>query len=56
MAASQAEKLSDEELIGAVDGLLADEALRSSLDALGDRIRDIRGSTRAADLIESASR
>jgi MGT family glycosyltransferase len=43
---------SDEELVGAVDGLLADEALRSSLDALGDRIRDIGGSHRAADLIE----
>jgi UDP:flavonoid glycosyltransferase YjiC (YdhE family) len=47
---------SDEELVGAVDGLLTDEALRSSLDALGDRIRDIRGSTRAADLIEDLGR
>ena len=44
---------SDDELIGAVDGLLADETLRSNLDALGDRIRDQKGTQRAADLIES---
>ncbi|HUF59099.1 MAG TPA: glycosyltransferase [Actinomycetota bacterium] len=43
---------SDDELIGAVDGLLADETLRSNLDELGDRIRDQKGVKRAADLIE----
>jgi MGT family glycosyltransferase len=46
----------DEELIGAVDGLLADETLRSSLDALGDRIRDLHGARVAADLIEDVGR
>jgi MGT family glycosyltransferase len=47
---------SDEELIGAVDGLLADEMLRSNLDALGDRIRDQEGVRVAADLIENVGR
>jgi MGT family glycosyltransferase len=47
---------SDEELIGAVDGLLADEALRSDLDVLGDRIRDQKGARKAADLIEDVGR
>jgi UDP:flavonoid glycosyltransferase YjiC (YdhE family) len=46
----------DEELIGAVDGLLADEVLRSSLDALGERIRDVHGVRVAADLIEDVGR
>jgi UDP:flavonoid glycosyltransferase YjiC (YdhE family) len=43
---------SDDELTAAVDGLLDDDALRSSLNALGERIRDTRGTSRAADLIE----
>jgi len=43
---------SDDELIGAVDGLLADETLRSNLGELGDRIRDQKGVRKAADLIE----
>jgi MGT family glycosyltransferase len=47
---------SDEELIGAVDGLLADEALRSDLDVLGERIRDQEGTRVAADLIENVGR
>jgi MGT family glycosyltransferase len=47
---------SDDELIGAVDGLLADETLRSNLDALGERIRDQKGVRRAADLIEEVGR
>jgi UDP:flavonoid glycosyltransferase YjiC (YdhE family) len=42
----------DRELIEAVDGLLADEVLRSSLDGLGERIRDQEGAKMAADLIE----
>ena len=47
---------SDDELIGAVDGLLADETLRSNLDELGDRIQDQKGVKRAADLIEEVGR
>jgi MGT family glycosyltransferase len=47
---------SDEELIDAVDGLLADEALRSDLDVLGERIRDQEGTRVAADLIENVGR
>jgi MGT family glycosyltransferase len=46
----------DDELIAAVDGLLADETLRSSLDALGERIRDLHGVRVAADLIEDVGR
>jgi UDP:flavonoid glycosyltransferase YjiC (YdhE family) len=42
----------DEELTTAIDGLLEDEVLRASLDALGDRIRDTEGTERAAGLIE----
>jgi MGT family glycosyltransferase len=47
---------SDEELTDAVDGLLADEALRSDLDVLGERIRDQEGTRVAADLIENVGR
>jgi MGT family glycosyltransferase len=47
---------SDDELIGAVDGLLADETLRSNLGALGERIRDRKGVREAADLIEEVGR
>ncbi len=43
---------SDDELTGAVDGLLDDETTRSNLDALGERIRDQKGVRKAADLIE----
>ncbi len=46
----------DDELIGAVDGLLADDALRSDLDVLGERIRDQEGTRVAADLIEDIAR
>jgi UDP:flavonoid glycosyltransferase YjiC (YdhE family) len=46
----------DDELIGAVDGLIADEVLRSSLDGLGERIRDQEGTKVAADLIEDLGR
>jgi MGT family glycosyltransferase len=46
----------DDELIDAVDGLLADETLRSNLDELGNRIRDQKGVRRAADLIEEVGR
>jgi MGT family glycosyltransferase len=47
---------SDDELIGAVNGLLADETLRSNLDVLGERIRDQEGTRMAADLIEDVGR
>ena len=46
----------DEELTTAVDGLLQDDVLRTSLDALGQRIRDAEGVERAADLIEDVGR
>jgi MGT family glycosyltransferase len=46
----------DQELTGAVDGLLNDEALRSDLDVLGERIRDQEGIRTAADLIEDVAR
>jgi MGT family glycosyltransferase len=41
-----------EELRGAVDRLLADEALASRLGAVSGRLRSVPGTTRAADLIE----
>jgi MGT family glycosyltransferase len=47
---------SDDDLTGAVDGLLADETLRSNLEVLGERIRDQEGSREAADLIEDVGR
>jgi MGT family glycosyltransferase len=46
----------DEELTTAVDGLLEDEVLRASLDALGERIRRTEGTERAAELIEDVGR
>jgi MGT family glycosyltransferase len=47
---------SDDDLTGAVDGLLADETLRSNLEVLGERIRDQQGTRVAADLIEDVGR
>jgi UDP:flavonoid glycosyltransferase YjiC (YdhE family) len=47
---------SDENLTGAVDGLLADETLRSNMEVLGERIRDQEGTRVAADLIEDVGR
>jgi MGT family glycosyltransferase len=47
---------SDDDLTGAVDGLLADETLRSNLEVLGERIRDQEGTRVAADLIEDVGR
>ena len=46
----------DEELTTAIDGLLDDQVLRASLDALGERIRGTEGTRRAADLIEDLGR
>ncbi|HEY9522384.1 MAG TPA: nucleotide disphospho-sugar-binding domain-containing protein [Thermopolyspora sp.] len=44
----------DEELLGALDGLLGDTALRIRLTAAGEEIRGRDGLRRAADLIETA--
>ena len=42
----------DEDLLGAIDGLLADRVLRSRLAAVSARMRSASGTVRAADLIE----
>jgi len=47
---------SDDELIAAVDGLLADGARRERMDALGRRIRARDGLRRGAGVIESVAR
>jgi len=46
----------DEELTTAIDGLLEDEVLRASLDALGGLIRGTDGVGLAADLLEDLGR
>jgi UDP:flavonoid glycosyltransferase YjiC (YdhE family) len=46
----------DEELHGALDGLLGDEGLRAKLAEAGAEIRRRDGVRRAADLIERAAR
>jgi UDP:flavonoid glycosyltransferase YjiC (YdhE family) len=46
----------DEELTGAIDGLLADTALRRRMEMDGRRIRSISGTTVAADRIEAVGR
>ncbi len=46
----------DQELIGAVDALLADRAQRSRMAALGERIRNRDGLRRGADIIEEVAR
>jgi MGT family glycosyltransferase len=43
-----------EELTGALDRLLADDALAERLRAASERLRGARGTERAADLIEAA--
>jgi MGT family glycosyltransferase len=45
-----------DELVGAVDRLLDDEALRAKLDSIGARIRSVPGTVKAADLIERLAR
>jgi MGT family glycosyltransferase len=42
----------DEELTGAIDALVADEALAARLAAMSSRIKSTSGTVRAADLIE----
>jgi UDP:flavonoid glycosyltransferase YjiC (YdhE family) len=49
-------EFTDDELTGAVDGLLADRALRARLDEIGEAIRGRRGKERAADVIEEVGR
>jgi MGT family glycosyltransferase len=43
-----------DELVGAIDGLLADEALAGRLGSISKRLQAFEGTKRAADLIESA--
>jgi MGT family glycosyltransferase len=47
---------SDQELVGAVDGLLSDRDLRDRMTQIGAAIRGRRGKQRAADVIESIGR
>jgi UDP:flavonoid glycosyltransferase YjiC (YdhE family) len=42
----------DEELTGAIDALLSDEALAARLATMSARIKSTSGTVRAADLIE----
>jgi UDP:flavonoid glycosyltransferase YjiC (YdhE family) len=42
----------DEELTGAIDELLADQALAARLEAMSRRIKSTSGTVHAADLIE----
>jgi UDP:flavonoid glycosyltransferase YjiC (YdhE family) len=49
-------RFTDDELIGAIRQLLADDAVRDRLTAAGERIRATDGVARAADLIEQAAR
>ena len=45
-------RFDDDELHGAIERLLADSALRSRVDRLGEAIRGRSGTSRAADLLE----
>jgi MGT family glycosyltransferase len=49
-------EVSGPELLGAVDGLLADRARRDRLQRMSAKIRSRRGTQRAADLIEQLAR
>ena len=46
----------DGELLGAIDELLADEALHERMAAMSIRIKGTSGTVRAADLIEAVAR
>ena len=46
----------DDELLGAVDRLLADEALRGRMAAIASRVQAAPGTVKAADLIERLAR
>ena len=45
-----------EELVGAIDGLLADDGARRRVQEIGSRLRAAAGRIRAADLIEAVAR
>jgi UDP:flavonoid glycosyltransferase YjiC (YdhE family) len=49
-------EVSGPELLGAVDGLLADRATRDRLQRMSAKIRSRQGTQRAADLIEQLAR
>jgi UDP:flavonoid glycosyltransferase YjiC (YdhE family) len=46
----------DSELLGAIDRLLADEALRGRMAAIAARVQAAPGTVRAADLLEQIVR
>ena len=46
----------DDELTSAIEGLLADTALRERMAAMGERIRAREGKHRAADILEAVAR
>jgi MGT family glycosyltransferase len=52
----QTYEFEDGELLGAVDQLIADEALRGRMAAIAARVQTSPGTTRAADLIERLAR
>jgi UDP:flavonoid glycosyltransferase YjiC (YdhE family) len=46
----------DDELLGAIDQLLADHGLRERMDAIGERLHATPGTVTAASLIERLAR
>ena len=46
----------DGELLGAIDRLLTDEALRGRMAAIASRVQSTPGTVKAADLIERLAR
>ena len=49
-------EVSGPELLGAIDGLLADRTTRDRLQEMSGKIRSRQGTRRAADLIEQLAR
>jgi len=45
----------DDELVGAIEGVLGDDAMRARAASAGERIRSANGLERAAALLESAA-
>ena len=52
----QTYEFEDGELLGAIDRLLADDALRGRMAAIASRVQAAPGTVRAADLIERVAR
>jgi MGT family glycosyltransferase len=52
----QTYEFEDDELLGAIDRLLDDEALRGRIAAIASRVQAAPGTTKAADLIERVAR